>query len=324
MNLRYIGLSVLVFHLVLSQENYGTTGLASFLNRGFSAKWIGMGGAPIALVDDASSTFWNPAGLVNGKRFQITSSWINAMQFSGINFVQAAISYSHPKSIKSRLNWGMGALLVGVNVGNIEMYDDKASYLGEDNYDEYVGLIGLSLSYSGIKIGFSHLNYYMSNLGIDNYNILTPKKDLITLGIQYYIVKGVNVGIVIRNKAELLPGEFLPSQEKIGIGYSGDRIKFEVDYHQKQGNKALSTGGELFRLKSIPVTIRFGISGIGFNTSGDNEYLKYNRKISFGVGYLFKRKDGKNIEISAALLQHSYPSLLNPFNRNFVLSVSLD
>ena len=49
--------------LVFSQAKVGTTGV-NFLELGVSARAMGMGEAFTAGVDDASSVYYNPAGLV--------------------------------------------------------------------------------------------------------------------------------------------------------------------------------------------------------------------------------------------------------------------
>ena len=46
-----------------------------FLDRDeIGARWAGMGGACIALVDDGAAAFWNPAGLGKIKRIEIVGS----------------------------------------------------------------------------------------------------------------------------------------------------------------------------------------------------------------------------------------------------------
>ena len=67
---------LLVFFLSLvTGQSY--TGSAAFLKRGMSARAIGMGSAYTAVANDASATFWNPAGLLNsrGTNFQISDIW---------------------------------------------------------------------------------------------------------------------------------------------------------------------------------------------------------------------------------------------------------
>ena len=46
----------------------------SDLGMGIGARAIGLGGAFVSIADDASATFWNPAGLTNIKSDQLLLS----------------------------------------------------------------------------------------------------------------------------------------------------------------------------------------------------------------------------------------------------------
>lgn len=64
--------------------NLGTSG-AQFLQIPVSARAAGLGGAVVGLTDDASSVFWNPAGLVKINSFQAHFSymdWFNLFDFN--------------------------------------------------------------------------------------------------------------------------------------------------------------------------------------------------------------------------------------------------
>ena len=54
----------------LATEPFAKVGTYSlqFLKIGVSARGIGMGGAFTAIADDASATYWNPAGMVDVTR----------------------------------------------------------------------------------------------------------------------------------------------------------------------------------------------------------------------------------------------------------------
>ena len=72
--------------------NLGTSG-AQFLQIPVGAREESMGGAVIGLTDDASSIFWNPAGIVKVKNFQAFFSytnWFNLFDFNVASFVYNA------------------------------------------------------------------------------------------------------------------------------------------------------------------------------------------------------------------------------------------
>ena len=49
---------------LIGQNNVATTS-AAFLEIGAGARSLGMGGAFVSVANDASSMYWNPAGIVN-------------------------------------------------------------------------------------------------------------------------------------------------------------------------------------------------------------------------------------------------------------------
>src|SRR5262245_24501166 len=50
----------------------GNRPAASFLSLGAGAREVGLGGAAAAVVDDASSLYWNPAGLMRLERRSVS------------------------------------------------------------------------------------------------------------------------------------------------------------------------------------------------------------------------------------------------------------
>lgn len=72
---------------VSNVSKVGTTA-ANFLEIGIGAKAIGMGGAFTALADDASSTYWNPAGMAwlkNGEALFVHSNWLADINFDNVS-----------------------------------------------------------------------------------------------------------------------------------------------------------------------------------------------------------------------------------------------
>jgi len=70
-----ICLTLLTAPWLLAQEDAGQAG--AFLNYGIGGRALGMGRAFTAVADDASALYWNPAGLVGSKRFEMSSMYTN-------------------------------------------------------------------------------------------------------------------------------------------------------------------------------------------------------------------------------------------------------
>ncbi len=69
-------------------SNVGTTA-APFLEIGVGARAIGMGGAFVATANDASTLYWNPAGLINLKRPEII--FVHTRWLADINYDFAGV-----------------------------------------------------------------------------------------------------------------------------------------------------------------------------------------------------------------------------------------
>ena len=68
----FLILIFVLFSFSHSQNNVATTS-AAFLEIGAGARSIGMGSAYVSVADDASSIYWNPAGIVNVNKTEIQS-----------------------------------------------------------------------------------------------------------------------------------------------------------------------------------------------------------------------------------------------------------
>ena len=310
-------------------EQSRTTGIAAFLKRGFSAKWVAMGGASVALVDDATSVYWNPAGLANDNNFQTNFSYVKENIFSGIDFHQFAISNPFPMIDKLGIGFGYS----DARVKGIDLFDDQANYIGSDNFQEYIFFGGFAYDISGLKIGLSQLYYSVNNLGENKSTEDLPNKNLIVLGLRYYILNNLNIGIVIRNKAELLPNEFLEPERKIGIGYTrkrrgseDDLINFGLDINKVEYGVLLATGVEYFPLRNV--AIRTGIANVKIAGVTNDKILDYRQKFTIGIGYAYAFNDKRKIRLSVAVSQHTYPSILesfaDPLSSNTIISISIE
>jgi hypothetical protein len=79
-------------HIVYSQQfaKVGTSG-TQFLKIGVGARSVGMGGACVASIDDASAIFWNPSGIVKVKNYSVILShveWLADIRYEAIGFAK--------------------------------------------------------------------------------------------------------------------------------------------------------------------------------------------------------------------------------------------
>ena len=80
---RFLTISLYLFSLLCGQNNVATTS-AAFLEIGAGARSLGMGSAFVSVADDASSIYWNPAGIVNVSQLEVQTyyaPWLVETQF---------------------------------------------------------------------------------------------------------------------------------------------------------------------------------------------------------------------------------------------------
>ncbi|MFQ5866593.1 MAG: PorV/PorQ family protein [bacterium] len=91
---------------IFSRERAGTTG-ATFLKIEVGARPVAMGGAFVAVADDANTTYWNPAGLAQLEEREITAmhnEWLEDIRYEFLGFVQPI------KSERGARGFGVGVM----------------------------------------------------------------------------------------------------------------------------------------------------------------------------------------------------------------------
>jgi hypothetical protein len=99
---------------IFSKEKAGTTG-ATFLKIEAGARPVAMGGAFVAVADDANTTYWNPAGLAHLEGREITAmhnEWIEGMRYEFLGYVQ-------PIKSEKRVH-GFGASIMALYTTGLE------------------------------------------------------------------------------------------------------------------------------------------------------------------------------------------------------------
>ena len=118
---------------------------AAFLKIDAASRPTAMGGAFVGLADDVNSVFWNPAGLTQMEKRELTgmyNSW-----FTGINYASGA--YSHPLG----KNAAVGLSLIWLQSEIERRTDDTED--PDSTFNAYSYAAGLSGSYALIPEMFS-------------------------------------------------------------------------------------------------------------------------------------------------------------------------
>jgi tetratricopeptide (TPR) repeat protein len=166
--LRYIVLIFNLFVLIftaLGKDGDGQAGLTSpFTDYGFGARAMGLGNAYVALAEDATAVFWNPAGL--DYIYQQNVTLFHSSLYEGTLYDY--FGYAYPTLNLGTFGLGIARLSTGdilyANEYNYTFNDSKFSF---EKYRLYLGY-GLKLPYdlaAGLSIklersGFFNLQHY--------------------------------------------------------------------------------------------------------------------------------------------------------------------
>ncbi len=140
----------------------------SDLGMGVGARAIGMGGAFVAIADDPSATFWNPAGLTDLKGSQLLLSADLPDDFSACSLVykpsfwqlarwNAAIGLSRISRLRIKGDSGSG-IWAGrasdiLNLGTIEVEEGFSGSLESETYDTRLSISFVHPTYRRLSIG---------------------------------------------------------------------------------------------------------------------------------------------------------------------------
>lgn len=237
----------------------GTTA-ANFLKIGIGARAIAMGGAFSALADDGTALYWNPAGLVQIKKIELSTTY--NVYFQGIK--QGYLSLIFPLLKGSA---GLGANYV--DMGKIE---------GRDEYGKPTGDFGAS----DIQVCIAYARNVSSKvaLGINAgmlVDIIAEDKKIAYLGDIGLLFKPagfVSGGVACQNIGSKLGKDPLPLTFRGGIALRLKFINVETDVVKPIDDGMYNCAGFECWIRNI-LAIR-----AGYRTSQD-----IGSGASFGTGF---------------------------------------
>ncbi len=294
MNTRIVSLLLIIFvwgtHLhSASFKKYA----GEFMNLGVGSSALGMAGAYTALTSDVTSGYWNPAGLVKARGFQM--SFMHSKQFiSSIQHNYLAVS--HPMEDRSALALSVTYLTVngikdsrqakviadGQQEGD---YSLDYSKIRTFNTGDYVVYLSYAKAYN------ERLHYGASAKVIyRDYNIESAMGIGFDVGFQYNIWRNLHSGLMLRDITSTLMSwssgetELIAPSVRLGLAYIFQvpavplRIKPAMDFNILNENRAYASQYHLGSLSldsfwgmeisyKNTLALRFGMDDLNrFNT----------------------------------------------------------
>ncbi|MFH1784760.1 MAG: PorV/PorQ family protein [bacterium] len=222
-------------------ENSG----AAFLKIGVGARPIGMGGAFVALANDANAVFWNPAGIS-----QLKSQQIGAMHTQWIS----DITYDYVGYVSPVGKGAIGISGVYLSSGSMDRRGSGGEALGSFGaYDTSV-----ALSYARQLTGVVHMgiNVKLIQQSIEDE---TANGFAVDIGQMYMLpVSGLSAGIAVQNigpQMKFIEEPFsLPLTVTAGVGYKmlgGLTLGMDVKHQVVDSITSISVGTEYFPVSML-------------------------------------------------------------------------
>lgn len=123
------------------RENVGTTAF-NFIKIGVGARAVGMGGAFSAIVDDATASYWNPAGLSQIEKIQLSAMHIE--WFQGIRY--EFIGYAHTLEDFGTFGIGGSLLTSGKMLKTVANPAGQYDEIGDFAATDIVGVVSYAKS----------------------------------------------------------------------------------------------------------------------------------------------------------------------------------
>lgn len=246
-----------------AQESAGSAG--AFLRLGVGARALSMGGAFVAVANDPSATFWNPAGLYQIRNFQFEFMNMRMPLDRTMNFFSGVIPVKNIVTV--------GVSWIGLNVSNIEGRTGNTTqpeYVFSNTQNGFLISVGKSVNPS-LALGGS-FKFIRTSLDTDSATGFGFDG-----GILFRATNEVSVGVMVQDIGTDLRWnggftEGIPLTLKFGAAMKILNYGLiAADVHKTlHDSPEFHFGGELFIADSFP--IRLGFNG---------------RQISGGAGLVF-------------------------------------
>ncbi len=264
----YSGVFIALFAASAQAADLG----GAFLENGLGPRGVGMGGAHLAVVDDASAAYWNPAGLVYGRGKDLLAA------------IQPLSLDRQQNSVSARLNMrgelGIGFTWLHAGVDNIvgRTSDGRPTGAVEDAENAFYFAVGRALGEElSIGLALKTLNHQIKAPGTGTSKGTGHGFDL---GLQYRPNAKIALAAVWRNlNADLnwkvqrssdqksTTEDPLPSAVALGAAYRPfSNLQLALDLSSSEVDRYANLGAEL-RLNAL-LTARAGLHRIGGEDSG--------------------------------------------------------
>lgn len=277
---------------IQNSEGQDITNAASFLKIGAGARAIALGGAFVAVADDASAGYWNPAGLAHLPGPVISL----ADRIPVMDTDYASMAVASPI-------WKLGFLglsAIYYSCGDVPVYDSHGVSKGVLTDREAAVILSYAYKLNQLSVGVNG-KYVYQDIADD---FISTESDGIgaDVSVLYEIFRSLTVGATFHSNYEMasnadgtLSGES-PLNIRAGVHYKGDMgkdnsLSFMVDFDQSRLYPLkLHLGTELILYDTF--ALRAGLDDFYVETRDAKiayvDLIRESLKPTFGVGIKWK------------------------------------
>lgn len=215
--------------------------LGPYLRMGTGARALGMGGAFVGVADDASATYWNPAGLA------WTNGWeLTGMYTAGMN-VDRTYNYVAFSRNGSKLAYGLQWINAGMS--EIDGRDGMGASTGEFDYGDNAFALSLAKSFDMASVGITG-KYLRQSVGAEVEDDADNGFGL-DVGLGLALTDYARLGVAVQNIAGKL-GEYdevntIPATLRAGVALlpmDGLTTAFDVEKTRDDEDYRFHAGAE--------------------------------------------------------------------------------
>lgn len=257
-----IGILILTPSLTSYANGPGTT-TANFLKIGVGARATAMGEAFTALANDGTSLYWNPAGLIQMEKTELSATY--NLWFQDIR--QGYLGFGFP-SLGGIV--GLGANYV--DMGEIEGRDEEGNPTENFRASDVHLFLGYAVRFKKIALGLT-AGWVQDTIKDD-----VKTAFLGNIGLLYPLSEQLTLGAVVQNLGTQLGNDSLPLTLKMGIALSRETLTLAADIAKPQDNDVYwCLGAEWWIQDTIALRA-------GYKTNQD-----IGPGWSAGLGFIFQR-----------------------------------
>jgi len=317
------------WQLVMADNYYGMPN--DYLQYGAGARSLAMGGAYVALANEASAPYWNAAGLTQISEHEFLAMYAPFFEKTSYNF----LSYVHPLG----------------KIGNLAISDVFLYSEGYEEVDDDGNVVATNQSIFNNAVSISYANRVCRRISLGASLKLIHERVMkysgngqgIDLGMLYKPLDGLSIGLAVQNVMEpKVTLKYDPNVYKmnfkggLALNAFSNRLVFTADVNKLVDEKAyFSAGMEISPWEKATsyfsrVALRVGCNqlqtftcGLGlkikslsvdyaFSTHDMGNLHKF--ALTFGWGNIYKAS-AKRISKSGNTVSHLIPAFSSPQER---------